>query len=133
MVMVAPIVPGLTDTEVPAILEAAADAGASRAGWVMLRLPHQIKALFLEWLQREFPDRASRVENLIRDMRGGKLYDATFGKRQRGEGRHAEMIATIFQTYRKRFGLDKEMAPLSSAAFRKPNLDGQPGLFDALD
>ncbi len=130
MVMVAPVVPGLTDPEMPAILEAAAEAGAKSAGWVMLRLPYQIKALFLEWLQREFPERAERVESRIREMRGGNLYDAQFGTRMRGEGHHAEAIATMFKTYRKRFGLDQPIPPLSSSAFIKPNLDGQLGLFD---
>jgi DNA repair photolyase len=128
--MVAPVVPGLTDTEMPAILKAVADAGATSAGWVMLRLPHQIKALFLEWLMREFPQRASRVEQLVRDMRGGKLYDANYATRMRGEGQHAQMIESMFKTYRKRYGLDRRHTPLSSASFRKPTLDGQLGLFD---
>jgi DNA repair photolyase len=128
-VMVAPVLPGLTDQEMPRILEAAAEAGAASAGWVMLRLPHQVKALVIDWLHRHAPDRAARVERLIRDMRGGELYDATFGTRKRGRGAHAEMISSVFRTYTRRHGLDKPGAELSSAAFRRPVLDGQMDLF----
>jgi DNA repair photolyase len=129
-VMVAPVVPGLTDREMPAILEAAAAAGATGAGWVLLRLPHQIKALFLDWLARHYTDRAAKVEHLIREARGGKLYDATPFKRRRGEGPHAELIAHVFRTYTRRLGFNKEPRPLSSAAFHRPSRDGQLSLFD---
>ena len=129
LVMVAPIVPGLTDRETPAILEAAAEAGASGASYVLLRLPHQIKALFLDWLKREFPDRASRVESLIRQTRGGQLYDSRFGVRQRGEGPVAEQIRQQFQVFARRYGLSGRLEPLSSDAFRHPAPDGQLGLF----
>ena len=105
-VMVAPIVPGLNDREVPAILEASADAGASAAGFVMLRLPHQIKALFTDWLQREFPDRATHVENLVRQMHGGRMYNSQFGHRQRGSGPMAEQIERLFQVVCQRLGLN---------------------------
>jgi DNA repair photolyase len=128
-VMTAPIIAGLNDREVPSILEAASRAGARSAGWVMLRLPHQIKALFLDWLQREFPDRATHVESLIRQMRGGDLYDATWRTRQRGEGPMAEQIARVFKIFSKRYGLDRPWPGLSSKSFRPPPLQGQMPLF----
>jgi DNA repair photolyase len=127
--MTAPIIPGLNDRELPALLKAAAENGAISASWVMLRLPWQIKDLFLEWLQRHYPDRARKVESFIRQMRGGELYDARFGTRMRGEGEHAELIKRMFKTYRKRYGLDRAMPKLSSSAFRRPILDGQLELF----
>lgn len=131
-VMAAPIIPGLNDRELPAILEAAAQAGARRAGWIMLRLPWQIKDLFLEWLQRHAPDRAAHVESLVRQTRGGNLYDADLNTRMRGTGAIADQIAQMFKVYCRRFGLDQEVAPLSAAAFRRPAWSGdekQMGLF----
>ncbi len=133
-VMVAPVIPGLTDVEVPAILEAAAEAGACSAGWVLLRLPHQIKALFLDWLAREVPDRAERVESLIRQTHGGELYESGFGVRQRGRGPWAEQIARTFDVFSRRHRLDGGSGSLSSEDFRRPSPDrqmGQMGLFDA--
>ena len=85
-VMVAPMIPGLNDHEMEAILEAAAEAGATRAGFTVLRLPLEIKELFEEWLRQHLPDRAERVMSLIRQMRGGALYQAEFGARMKGEG-----------------------------------------------
>ncbi len=123
-VMTAPILPGLNDHEIPSLLRAAADAGARGAGLVMLRLPYQIKAVFLEWLAREFPERASRVENAVREMRGGALNDARWGSRFRGEGVKAEQIRATFNLFRARYGLDKRGDGLSSAAFRKIGRDG---------
>lgn len=105
-VMVAPVIPGLNDREVPAILKAASEAGARQAGYVLLRLPYQIKDLFLDWLKREVPDRASRVEALIRESRDGELYKGTFFERQRGVGAHAEQIGAMFAMFRTKFGLD---------------------------
>lgn len=132
-VMVAPIVPGLTDREIPRILEAAAEAGARGAGHVMLRLPHQVKAVFLDWLKREYPERAGRVESLVRASRGGKLYDARPGRRMRGEGAMAEQVHDVFRVFARRLGLvgrDRDFA-LSRAAFRRPLVggDGQMSLF----
>jgi DNA repair photolyase len=129
VVMVAPVVPGLTDREMPAILEAASEAGAKKAGYVLLRLPHQIKALFLDWLQREFPDRAGHVESLVRQTRNGQLYDSRFGKRQKGEGPVAEQIGQQFQVFARRYGLDRHLPGLNRDAFRPPERDGQMGLF----
>lgn len=126
-VMVAPVIPGLNDREIPAILEAAARAGARRAAWVMLRLPYQIKALFLEWLQRHVPDRAARVESLIRQVRGGDLYDPAIGDRMRGTGPIADQIAQMFKVYARRLALDGDLPPLSGAAFRRPESGAERG------
>lgn len=128
-VMVAPVVPGLTDEEMPAILKAAAEAGARSAGWVLLRLPHQLRQLFLDWLAREVPERAAKIESRLREMRGGELYRSRFGERQRGRGEHAEVLRAIFQLHAKRHGLDRPHPKLSSASFRRPALDGQLPLF----
>ena len=137
-VMTAPIVPGINDHEIPALLEAAKDAGASGAGYVMLRLPYQIKDLFLEWLQRHFPDRASKVESFIRGMRHGKLYDSTFYERQKGVGPHAEQVRATFKLFARRHGLAGNRRSLSSEGFSRPrdpangpNMFDEPGLFDA--
>ncbi|MBX3359793.1 MAG: PA0069 family radical SAM protein [Phycisphaeraceae bacterium] len=119
-VMTAPIIPGLNDHEVPAILEAAAGEGASGAGYVLLKLPYQIKALFLDWLAREFPDRAAKVESLMRQARGGELYSARFFERQKGVGARADQIGQAFRVFKKRFGLDKPTWSLRSDGFRRP-------------
>ena len=129
-VNVAPIIPGLTDTELPRILEAVARAGALRASWVLLRLPYQLKDIFLEWLERSVhPDRARKVESLIRQTRGGKLYNAGH-RRGRGTGHHAEQIAKAFDIFTRRYGLNRDIRPLSSAHFRRPEVGGQLGLFN---
>ncbi len=111
-VMVAPVIPAINDREIPAILKAAADAGATGAGTVLLRLPYQLKELFLEWLARHYPDRAAHVESLISQSRGGKLYDARPGVRGRGEGPIAEQIRQSYRVFVKRHGLDKGLPPL---------------------
>jgi DNA repair photolyase len=118
-VMVAPIIPGLTDHEVPAILEAVAEAGATGAGYVALRLPYAVSGLFEEWLDRHFPERKSRVLNRVKEIRGGKLYDSTFGSRMRGEGIYAQHMKTLFETARRKVGLDSDRTPLSTDAFRR--------------
>ncbi len=119
-VMVAPVVPAITDHEIPRILEAAAAAGAQTAGYVMLRLPGAVAGLFESWLEEHFPDRKNKVLNRVREMRGGQLYDPTFGSRMKGEGVFAEQIRTTFQTFRRRYGLDRPRPELSTAAFRRP-------------
>jgi DNA repair photolyase len=128
-VMTAPIIPAINDREIPALLEAAREAGAVSAGYTLLRLPWQIKALFLEWVRRHFPDRADHVESLIRGAHHGKLYDATHFTRRRGEGPFADQIKNVFTVFARRHGLNQERHPLSSAAFRKPSKGGQMGLF----
>jgi DNA repair photolyase len=127
-VNVAPVIPGLTDKEMPAILGAIADAGAKRAAWVMLRLPYQLKELFLDWLRRCVPDRASHVESLIRQTQGGKLYKAT-PDRHRGRGEHAAQIARMFDVFTRKYGLNRDIRPMRRDRFRRPNLHGQLGLF----
>lgn len=128
-VNVAPIIPGLTDSELPAILEAVAEAGARRAAWVLLRLPYQVKDLFLEWLERNVhPAKARKVESLIRQSRGGKLYNAAQG-RGRGEGAHARQIAQTFDVFTRKHGLNRDVRPLTGKHFRPPVVDGQMGLF----
>jgi DNA repair photolyase len=127
-VMIGPVLPGLTDHEIPAILKAAADAGASSAGYVMLRLPYGVKDLFQNWLHEHFPDRAEKVLRRLREMHGGKLYDSEFGHRMHGSGQHADQIETIFNVYCKRYGLTKP-AKLSTAHFDRGAGTGQLGLF----
>ncbi|MFI4861598.1 MAG: radical SAM protein, partial [Phycisphaerales bacterium JB063] len=128
-VNVAPVIPGLTDHELPAIMEAVAEAGARRVAWVMLRLPHQLKALFLDWLERHVPDRASRVESLLRQAHGGKLYHAKKGHRGRGRGPIAVNTAKVFDVCCRRYGLNRDVRPLSGKSFRRPDVSGQMGLF----
>ncbi len=119
-VMCAPVIPGLTEHEMPQILKEAAGAGAVSAGYVMLRLPYQLKELFINWLERHFPDRKDKVLNRIRDIRGGKLYDGRWGVRFKGEGFFAEQIAQIFRLSCQQNSLNRTRLPLSSAAFQLP-------------
>jgi DNA repair photolyase len=119
-VMTAPMIPGLNDHEMETILDAAVDAGATRAGYVPLRLPLEIKELFEEWLKTHRPDRAERVLSLIRQMRGGKLYDAEFGSRMRGEGPLAILLSQRFAAAVKRLGLNRIGVRLDTSAFHVP-------------
>ncbi len=119
-VLVAPIVPGLTDHEIPSIIAAAANAGAGYAGKVVLRLPYAVKHLFEGWLERNFPDRKEKVLNRVRSMRGGKLNESAFGRRMRGEGIFAEQISALFHAACKRAGIHGRSPELSTAAFRPP-------------
>lgn len=132
LVMVAPVVPGLTDREVPAILKAAREAGARSAGYVLLRLPHQVKELFVDWLSRHYPDRARHVESLVRDTRQGALYNPDCGTRMVGQGAVAQQIGQVFDVFSKRLGLDAPLEPMDHGAFRRPGVPGQLGLFDGL-
>jgi DNA repair photolyase len=127
-IMIGPVVPGLTDHEIPAILEAAANAGARSAGYTMMRLPYGVKDLFQSWLEENFPDRKDKILSRVRDVRGGQLNDPNFGSRMRGTGEYADHIAQMFGLYRKRFGLDRR-SELSTAAFRRPTADGQLSFF----
>jgi DNA repair photolyase len=119
-VLMAPIIPGLTDHEIPALLEAAANAGAKFAGHVTLRLPHAVAPLFEQWLETHFPDRKEKVLNRLRSMRGGKLYDSKFGQRMRGEGIFADQIDQLFDVARRKAGIPEREHNLSAAAFRRP-------------
>ncbi|MFT5444086.1 MAG: DNA repair photolyase, partial [Myxococcota bacterium] len=119
--LIGPVIPGLTDHEIPAILEAAANAGASFAGHIMLRLPGAVEQLFVAWLERHFPDRRDKVLARLRSMRDGELNDTRFNSRMRGDGVFAEQIRALFEISRKRVGLNTESQPLSTASFRRPS------------
>lgn len=129
-VMVAPVVPGLTDHEMPGILQAAREAGARSAGYVLLRLPLTVVPVFQAWLTGNFPDKRERVESLIRSTRGGGLYQPQFGLRQRGDGPYAAQIAQSFQVFARKFALDRPLPELDSSQFRPPrDTSGQMSLF----
>ncbi len=128
-VMVAPVVPGLTDHEIPAIIQAAHDAGARSAGYITLRLPFAVKELFERWAERHFPDRKDKILNRVRELRGGKLYDPTFGVRMRGEGVFADQIELLFDAACRKFGMNEMRFQISGAAFRKPDTSPQLKLF----
>lgn len=118
--MVAPVVPGLTDFEMPRILEAVAQAGAQGAGFVPLRLPLSVAPLFEEWLGNHFPDRKEKVLNRVRELKGGKLNDARFHSRMRGQGEFADIFSQMFHNYCRKFGLNEKELELSTEHFRKP-------------
>jgi DNA repair photolyase len=119
-VLVAPVVPALTDSEMPAILERAAAAGAHTASYVVLRLPHGVKSIFEGWLEAHYPDRKEKVLSRMRSIRDGTLYRAEWGMRMSGTGVFAEQIAAMFATSRRRFGLAERGSTVSTAAFRRP-------------
>jgi DNA repair photolyase len=119
-VLVAPVIPGLTDPEIPSLLKAAAGAGARFAGHVVLRLPHAVAPLFEQWLTTHFPEKKDRVLNRIRAMRGGKLYDSSFGKRMKGEGIFADQIHALFDVACRKHGLNEPGPELSTTDFRRP-------------
>jgi DNA repair photolyase len=120
-VIVAPVVPGLTDHEMPAILEAAAEAGATFAQYILLRLPHGVKEIFSGWLDQHVPDRKQKVLSRIRDLNGGRLYDSRFAVRGRGTGPWADHIRSLFRVTRDRFQLDRH--PILSADGFRPAPD----------
>jgi DNA repair photolyase len=119
-VSVSPIIPFINEPEIERILEAAAAAGASTAGGIVLRLPWEVNPLFQRWLDQHFPDRAARVMARVREMRGGKDYDSTFGTRMRGEGVWAQLIAQRLAKAKRRFGLVDDRRVLDLGQFRKP-------------
>jgi DNA repair photolyase len=123
--MVAPVIPGLTDMEMERILERAAAAGVRQAGYVLLRLPLEIGDLFTEWLKANCPDRANRVLSLMRSTRGGKLYEAKWGERMTGEGPYAWMIGRRFELAAERLGLNEASVELRTDLFTPPALPGQ--------
>ena len=119
-VMVAPVIPGLTDHEMPAILEAAAAAGAKRAGYIVMRLPYAVKDVFLQWLDDHAPTKKARVVDRVQQLRGGKLNVSEWGARLKGEGVFAEQLRGLFQISARRAGLNLERVALSTAHFRRP-------------
>ncbi len=122
--MTAPIIPGLNDQEIPAILQAARSAGARSAGYVLLRLPFAVRPIFEDWLARHYPDHAPRVLALIRSTRDGRMNDPQFGSRMRGQGEYAQQIAQAFKVFRKKAGLDPSLPPLDASRFTPPRLAG---------
>ena len=119
-VLVAPVIPGLNDHEIPAILDAAAKAGAAFASYVILRLPYGLKGLFAEWLERHYPERREKVLGRLRQMRGGKLNDVRFGARMKGEGVWAEHCAALFAVACRKAGLQRRGPTLSTEHFHVP-------------
>jgi DNA repair photolyase len=129
-VMTAPVIPGLNDHELPALISAAVEAGAGFAAYTAVRLPHAVRPLFEDWLTLHYPERKEKVLNRIRAIRGRKLNDPRFGSRMRGEGIFAEHIAQLFSLSCRRAGIgSKRFPPLSTAAFRRPGAI-QPSLLD---
>ncbi|KZX92724.1 MAG: PA0069 family radical SAM protein [Sulfitobacter sp.] len=123
-IMASPMVPALTDPELEAILAAGRDAGARHASWIMLRLPREVSPLVQEWLATHYPDRAERIMARLRDMHGGKEYDAGWHKRMRGEGPYAQMVAQRFNLAVKRLKLTRAGVPLRCDLFRPPSEKG---------
>jgi DNA repair photolyase len=118
-VMMGPIVPGLTDSEIDAVLKNAAEAGAQTAHYTMLRLPYGVKNLFQTWVKEHYPLRADRVLHRVMDVRDGKLNNSDFGSRMRGKGAYADYIARMFELSKNRHGLNQSMPPLSVEFFQK--------------
>jgi len=129
-VLVAPVIAGLTDSEIPAILAAAAEAGAMRADYQLLRLPLCVRSIFLEWLARTHPLQQRRVETMIRSTHGGKLSSSEFGERMSGSGVVADQIGQLFRTFARTHGLDGQLPPYDCDQFRAlPTSTGQLRLF----
>ena len=121
----APVIPGLTDHEIPNVVAAAVEAGAQYGGYVTLRLPYALSPMFEDWLTRHFPDRKEKVLNRIRALRGGKLNDPNFGTRMRGEGIFADQIESLFEVASRKAGIAGRRPELSVAAFRVPASESQ--------
>jgi DNA repair photolyase len=128
-VMVAPIIPALNEPEIERILEAATAAGVSEAGYVLLRLPLEVRDIFVEFLEREYPDRAKHVMSVIRSMRGGKDYDSSWGQRMRGDGPFAWQIGRRFEIAARRLGLNTQRVRLRTDLFTPPGSGAQLDLF----
>ena len=119
----APMIPGLTDAEAPAIGAAAAKAGATFSGYVALRLPFAVKSLFEDWLEQNYPEKKNKVLSRVREIRGGKLNDPNFTSRMRGEGIYAEQMAKLFQLARKKSGITERWPKLTIEHFQRPGID----------
>lgn len=128
-VMVAPIVPVLTDAETEQILEAASEAGALSAGYVLMRLPYEVKTLFKDWLAQHYPLKAAHVMSRVKQMRDGRENDPQFGTRMRGSGKFADLLRLRFDKACQRLGLNRQRRTLVTTLFRPPRLDGQMDLF----
>ncbi len=123
-VLASPMIPGLNDSEMESILKAGASSGASSAGYILIRLPLELKELFSKWLHTHYPTKASRILQLIRDAHGGKLYEPRFGRRMRGSGRYADLLEQRFQVACRRLGLGSRDLPLDTSRFRVPPKKG---------
>lgn len=129
-VMTAPIIPGLNDSEIPHLLEAAKEAGAVTANYILLRLPLTVEPVFIEWLQRVRPNHQEKVLGRIREVRGGKLSSSAWGERMVGKGLIADQIRNLFRVFRQKYGLDREMPPYNCDLFQPPTpKSGQLRLF----
>jgi DNA repair photolyase len=128
-VLVGPVIPGLTDHELPSLVAAGAEAGAMFAGYTALRLPYGLAPLFEKWLEQHFPNRKDKVLNQIRAIRGGKLNQAEFGKRMVGQGIFAEQLSSLFEIACRKAGINQRSFSLSTASFRRPEKN-QLSLFD---
>ena len=124
LVMVAPVIPGLNDSEIPSLLKSAREAGAQGAAFVLLRLPWSVEEVFFQWLDRFVPDQAKKVRSRVCSTRNGRTNDAQFGSRMRGTGPLAEQIADTFKVFAKRYGLDKNPEPLDCTQFHPPSRPG---------
>jgi DNA repair photolyase len=124
-VSIAPVIPAITDEYLEAIMAEAAERGVRSAGWIMLRLPHEVAPLFREWLATHFPERAGKVMSIVQSVRGGRDNDPAFFTRMKPTGVWAELFRTRFRLAARRLGLEKIRPPLDTGRFRRPSLDGQ--------
>jgi DNA repair photolyase len=129
-VMVAPLIPGLTEDEMPEIIQAAARAGAKTAGYVLLRLPYGVKELFQQWLEHHYPDRKAKILGRIYEMRNGQINQTEFGQRMVGSGDRAELMRTLFRLAKKKARMTEKIEPLSTEHFRVPGRLTQRSLFE---
>jgi DNA repair photolyase len=120
IVMVAPVIPGLTDHEVPGIIQSAANSGAKGAGYIMLRLPYGVSDLFSKWLERHFPNRKDKVLNRIKSIRDGKLNSKEFHERMKGKGVYAEQVSNMFEVAKRKAGIQGNVIELSTEHFKRP-------------
>lgn len=125
-VMVAPVIPGLNDHEIPALLEAAREAGATEANYILLRLPLTVEPVFVEWIERVRPTQAAKVGAFVRDTRGGKMYDSAMGQRMTGTGERAKQIGELFGVFRQQLGYTR-LPKLDTLQFVKPEKDERQG------
>jgi DNA repair photolyase len=129
-VLVAPIIPGLTDHQVPSVMKAAKEAGAIEASYELLRLPHSVAPVFLNWLDENYPHTRTKTESLIRVTREGRLNDSEFGQRMIGSGAYAESICSTVVAFAGKYGLDRPLPPLNTSRFQPPRSEnGQMRLF----
>lgn len=129
-VLMAPVIPFINDAGIEQVLQAVAEAGAGSAGYVVLRLPHELRELFTDWLDRHFPLRAGRVMQVLRELRGGRDNDSRYGQRMRGQGVYADLLAQRFRRACRQWHLNEERDGLRGDLFRPPRRDGQMSLFD---